>query len=109
MSAPNTNLEKQERRHRGPLIGMIAGVVFVAVLLLGYTFFIATPDVDSVDTTAPGEAVPTASPDPQVNAPPSDSLPVAPRSGQERAPDDTPAGNDAPGTMAPEPVAPVTD
>ena len=107
MSAPNTNLEKQERRHRGPLIGITAGLAFVAVLLLGYVFFIATPAVDTPDTTPPGDAVPTASPDPQVNAPPSDSLPVDTRSGQERAPDPTPLGNEAPGTTATEPAAPT--
>lgn len=109
MSAPNTNVEKQQKRHAGPLIGITAGLAFVAVILLGYIFFIATPDVDTPDTTLPGEAIPSASPDPQVNAPPSDALPVAPRSGQERAPNDTPVGADAPGTMEPEPVAPVTD
>lgn len=101
MSAPNTNLEKQERRHRGPLIGITAGLLFVAVLLFGYIFFIATPEVDTPDTTPPGEAVPTPSPDPQINAPPSDARPVDPRSGQERAPTDTPVGQEAPGTVAP--------
>ena len=35
MSAPQTNLETQKRRHRGPLIGMI---VVVAFALIGLFF-----------------------------------------------------------------------
>lgn len=34
MSAPDTNLKKQKRRHRGPIIGITAVLVVVAVLLL---------------------------------------------------------------------------
>lgn len=34
MSAPTTDLEKQEKRHRGPLTGIIAVVVFALALLL---------------------------------------------------------------------------
>ena len=33
MSAPQTNLDKQKRRHRGPLIGMIVVVAFALTLL----------------------------------------------------------------------------
>ncbi len=33
MSAPDTNLEKQEKRHKGPLIGMGLGVVFAIVVI----------------------------------------------------------------------------
>lgn len=32
MSAPNTNLETQRKRHRGPIIGIIAGLLFVALV-----------------------------------------------------------------------------
>ncbi len=35
MSAPETNIEKQKKRHRGPLIGLAIAAVFV-VLILGY-------------------------------------------------------------------------
>lgn len=48
MSAPNTNLEKERRRHRGPLIGMLLGVVFVLGLLL---FWLGS---DASTGTAPG-------------------------------------------------------
>lgn len=34
MSAPHTNLQKQRRRHIGPLIGMIVVVVFALALLV---------------------------------------------------------------------------
>lgn len=34
MSAPQTNIEKQKRRHRGPLIGMALAVVFGVGLIL---------------------------------------------------------------------------
>jgi len=41
MSAPNTNLDKQENQHRGPLRGMFAVVLFALVLLaiLGFWAF----------------------------------------------------------------------
>ncbi len=32
MSAPNTNIDKQKRRHRGPLIGMALVVIFALAL-----------------------------------------------------------------------------
>ena len=35
MSAPNTNIEKQAERHRGPLSGMAIGLMFAGILLLG--------------------------------------------------------------------------
>lgn len=99
MSAPNTNVEKQEKRHAGPLIGMVAAVLFVGVLLIGYTFFIATPDEGAVDTTPDGEAVQAAPLEPQVNAPPSASIEVGPRSGQTRAPGEAPTLVEPPGTV----------
>ncbi len=36
MSAPNTNIETQQRRHRPVLGGIGFALVFAAVLLLGY-------------------------------------------------------------------------
>lgn len=40
MSAPDTNVEKQEKKHKAPLGGMIAVVVFALLLLLGLVFFV---------------------------------------------------------------------
>ena len=33
MSAPNTNIEKQAKKHKGPLIGMAAALIWGGVLL----------------------------------------------------------------------------
>jgi len=46
MSAPDTNIETQERRHAGPLTGMALAVTFAGVLLvglIGWTVFNAGP------------------------------------------------------------------
>ncbi|WP_308914919.1 hypothetical protein [Jannaschia sp. LMIT008] len=53
MSAPNTNLEKQEKRHAGPLIGITACIVFAAIIITAYFGFIAAPAEDgAVDAGA---------------------------------------------------------
>ena len=36
MSASNTNLEKQTKRHRGPLFGIAAALIFAGVLFVGF-------------------------------------------------------------------------
>lgn len=41
MSAPDTNIEKQKSRHRGPLIGMAIGVGFALLLLFGLMSWLA--------------------------------------------------------------------
>ena len=46
MSAPRTDIEKQERRHAGPLIGMAACVAFAAIIAVAYFGFIAKPAED---------------------------------------------------------------
>jgi hypothetical protein len=50
MSAPRTNVEKQEKNHRSPLIGMAAMVIFAVVLLVGLVVYITargnTPDTE---------------------------------------------------------------
>ena len=53
MSAPKTNIEKQERRHAGPLIGIAACLAFVAIVLVAYFGFI----VDDVEDGAPETVV----------------------------------------------------
>lgn len=45
MSAPHTNLEKQERRHAGPLIIMAACIAFAAVIVVAFLAF-QTSDVE---------------------------------------------------------------
>ena len=55
MSAPQTNLEKQERRHRGPLIG-IAVALIIAVLAAVY--FLGAGEVQ--DDAADPDGTPAA-------------------------------------------------
>ena len=64
MSAPDTNLEKQRRRHRPALWGMWAGLVFASVLLLAFLLWVAflggTPEgADTQIEVLPGGAVDT--------------------------------------------------
>lgn len=44
MSAPNTNVERQKRRHRGPLVGILGGLAFVALLFILYLGDTSTPE-----------------------------------------------------------------
>lgn len=59
MSAPDTNIDVQEERHKGPLVGMplaavLASVVFLAVL--GYYTLTGADDPAEVEVTAPAAA-----------------------------------------------------
>ena len=56
MSAPQTNLEKQERRHAGPLIGIAGCLAFAAILLVAYFGFIVEPVEDGDAEAAPAAA-----------------------------------------------------
>ena len=53
MSAPKTNIEKQERRHAGPLIGIAACIAFAVIILVAYFGFI----VDDVEDGEPAAVV----------------------------------------------------
>ena len=74
MSAPNTDLEKQEKNHRGPMRGMAVVVGFALLLLVGLMIWTSsnrTP-VEGADTQIDGrtgEEVPAAPQD--ETAPPS--------------------------------------
>lgn len=89
MSAPNTNLDKQKKRHKGPLAGMGAVVILAIVLLMGLLTYIAyqgneprdasddpAATAPAVETTgsAPSETVPTETvpTNEGENAPPAD-------------------------------------
>lgn len=45
MSAPETNIDKQVRRHRGPLYGIAAAVILVAVLFFAFLGWTVEEDV----------------------------------------------------------------
>lgn len=59
MSAPDTNLKKQKKRHIGPLIGI--AVVLALVAVLGFSF-LGSADPEAADpqpgATAPEAAAP---------------------------------------------------
>ncbi|MBY5987855.1 MULTISPECIES: hypothetical protein [Roseovarius] len=55
MSAPETNLETQKKRHIGPLGGMLLVVAFAAILF-GLFYIFATSD----DPTDEGASAPAA-------------------------------------------------
>lgn len=76
MSAPETNVDKQKKRHAGPIIGISAGLVFVAIILVAYLVYTSSPSTegdDPVPDTIQEQATPADVPAPQDNAPPSDS------------------------------------
>jgi len=78
MSASEGDLEKQKRRHRGPLIGMALVVVF-AVGLIGYWVIGEARDGRSpIDPTLPGASPEVTAPvTAPVDAPPVTATPPA--------------------------------
>ena len=56
MSAPDTNTEKQQDRHRAPLGGMALAVIFAVVLLIGLVMFLILggDDPEGADTQIDG-------------------------------------------------------
>ena len=61
MSAPDTNLEKQKKWHRGPLVGMAIAVAFVLAMFVGWLVYLAddaaSPGAENGAVTAPAEGV----------------------------------------------------
>ena len=55
MSAPDTNLEKQTKRHKGPLYGIVIVLAFVAALFLAYSTWIVS-QADEASTPLQGAA-----------------------------------------------------
>ena len=43
MSAPDTNVETQAKRHRGPLVGIIGVLAIVALLFVAFLAWTADP------------------------------------------------------------------
>lgn len=52
MSAPDTELEKQKSRHRGPLLGLAVCIVAAALMFLGYLTITAERGQTPNDTGA---------------------------------------------------------
>lgn len=55
MSAPDTKLETQRKRHRGPIIGITLGLVFVVLLTIGAFLWPGLP----LDQQAAPDGVPS--------------------------------------------------
>ena len=82
MSAPQTNIDKQKRRHRGPLFGIAAAVAF-GVMLMAYWLVDEAATADS-----PGQnAAPAATIDPPAPIPRPDAGPPPPIGDPVVAPD----------------------
>ena len=60
MSAPDTNIETQEKRHKGPLSGMILAVLVAGVMFLGLILWQAwngnNPGDDALGSDMPSAA-----------------------------------------------------
>ncbi|MGI1661120.1 hypothetical protein ACRDNQ_02680 [Palleronia sp. KMU-117] len=48
MSAPETNVEKQARRHKGPLLGIAVAILAALVALVAVGLFASTDDAPDV-------------------------------------------------------------
>lgn len=70
MSAPQTNIEKQKRWHRGPLIGM----AIVAIFGVGMIFFWLMDEAASGDDP---DTLPQSLEQEGLDAPPAEPLPKA--------------------------------
>lgn len=62
MSAPDTNVDRQKRRHAGPLVGMAVVVIFALALLFGlYVWLTAEAEEPAaeVEILAPSVTAPS--------------------------------------------------
>lgn len=67
MSAPDTNIEKQKRRHKGVLIGIAGAVIFAGVMFfLNITSAVVEDDGLVIDQIADDDAVSTDVPPTEV-------------------------------------------
>ena len=66
MSAPKTDLDKQEERHKGPLTGMTGGLIFAGILLVGMIIYLfaygAGPEVGEGAIDGPADPVAESEP-----------------------------------------------
>ena len=56
MSASNTNIEKQAKRHRGPLFGIAIAVIWAAVLFAGFMIWTAYQG-DNPNAQSPAQVI----------------------------------------------------
>ncbi|MEJ6396716.1 hypothetical protein [Yoonia sp. 208BN28-4] len=56
MSAPQTDVEKQAKRHKGPLAGIMIGLIVAGLLFVGYITWLSY-NSDEPDATTPAEVL----------------------------------------------------
>jgi hypothetical protein len=69
MSAPQTNIEKQRRRHIGPLIGITVVLIFVGAILMYWLTYEAAEGASPTDPTAAERDLPVSPLPPEVIPP----------------------------------------
>lgn len=58
MSAPDTNIDKQAKRHKGPLFGIGAGVaVALALLMVLLVWTVSQADEDEAEVSTPATVI----------------------------------------------------
>tara|TARA_R110001606_G_scaffold198784_1_gene346385 strand:- start:164 stop:439 length:276 start_codon:yes stop_codon:yes gene_type:complete len=85
MSAPQTDIEKQERRHWGPLAGIALGILVVAALFIGWMVWITANGQEPREATPEGGVIGNEQPLDQAQ----DLNPVEPRAPEALVPSDT--------------------
>jgi hypothetical protein len=72
MSAPNTDLDKQEKKHRGPMRGMAGVVAFALLLLVGLMIWTTSNSTspEGADTQIDGRTGAEVPAEPQVETAP---------------------------------------
>lgn len=113
MSAPQTNIEKQQRRHRGPLIGMVVVVIAVGIGFIWWLGYEATESdpVQGSQTQIDGRTGEETTPDPDPSATGTETV-TPPVERSEQSSPGVPAQNVDPLTPADvpavDPVEPTT-
>jgi hypothetical protein len=60
MSPPNTNIEKEKRRHRPALLGIAISLMFAAILAFIFLTYVTDPDqtlIENGPTSEPATAI----------------------------------------------------
>ncbi|MFN4153178.1 MAG: hypothetical protein ACK4HF_00860 [Paracoccaceae bacterium] len=95
MSAPQTNIEKQKRRHRGPLVGM---VVVVCAVIIGFVWWLGYEAAESDPAQGSQTQIDGRSGEP-TTAPATDATPFPVQPAEQTSPG-VPAQNVDPQTPA---------
>ncbi|MBL4917259.1 hypothetical protein [Szabonella alba] len=90
MSAPQTNLQRQKRRHWGPIVGITVALAFVVFLGVS-NFWQSTTDEDAGRASQPETSVPATEPMADPSAAPATGAEEQVTPGAPTAPAETPA------------------